>query len=122
MIGLLFSILTGKGITLLEEPEISLHPGVVARLPEFIAKMQRYKNRQVVITTHSYDILSNEGIDEGEVIVLRGGAEGTKAEVIADIQEAKDVLDAGLSMADAVLPMSCPENVRDISNVSVDGV
>ena len=122
LIGLLFSILTGKGITLLEEPEISLHPGVVAQLPEFIAKMQRYKNRQVIITTHSYDILSNEGIDEGEVIVLRGGAEGTKAEVIADIQEAKDVLDAGLSMADAVLPMSCPENVRDISNVSVSEV
>ena len=99
-----------------------MHPGVVAQLPEFIAKMQRYKNRQVIITTHSYDILSNEGIDEGEVIVLRGGAEGTKAEVIADIQEAKDVLDAGLSMADAVLPMSCPENVRDISNVSVPEV
>lgn len=40
LIGFLFSILSGKGISLLEEPEINLHPGVVAQLPEFIAKMQ----------------------------------------------------------------------------------
>lgn len=120
LIGLLFSILTGNGITLLEEPEISLHPGVVAQLPEFIAKMQRYRSRQVIITTHSYDILSSNGIDESEVVVLRNHAEGTRAEVIADIKEAKEVLDAGLTMADAVLPMSRPEHVRDISSVALD--
>lgn len=82
--------------------------------------MQRYRSRQVIITTHSYDILSSNGIDESEVVVLRNHAEGTRAEVIADIKEAKEVLDAGLTMADAVLPMSRPEHVRDISSVALD--
>ncbi len=120
LIGFLFSIMNGKGTLLLEEPEINLHPGVVAQLPEFIAKLQRYKSRQIIITTHSYDILANEGIDENEVILLRSSNEGTHAEVAADIEEAKEILDAGLSMADAILPLSKSENLNDIMKVEIE--
>ena len=112
--------LAGKGVILLEEPELSLHAGVVAQLPEFIAKMQRNKNRQVIITTHSYDILSNSGIDENEVILLQNGSEGTVAKVAADIDEVMQILDSGFSMADAVLPMTAPTDARQMSNVSMD--
>ena len=122
LIGFLFSILNGRGILLLEEPEINLHPGVVKQLPEFIAKLQRYKDRQIIITTHSYDILSNDGIGEDEVILLRSSNEGTDAEVAADIEEAKEILDAGLSMADAVLPLSKSERLNEIMNVRIDQV
>ena len=120
LIGLLFSILAGRGIALLEEPEINLHPGVVAQLPEFIARMQRYKQRQVIVTTHSYDILANEGIDETEVILLQNGDEGTVARTVDEIEEAKEVLDAGLPMADAVLPMTKPENILNMANVELN--
>ncbi len=77
LIGFLFAMLEGNGIILLEEPEINLHPGIVAQIPEFIARMQRYKRRQVIVTTHSYDILSNEGIDGSEVLLLTNTNEGT---------------------------------------------
>ena len=120
LIGFLFAFLAGKGVILLEEPELSLHAGVVAQLPEFIAKMQRNKNRQVIITTHSYDILSNSGIDENEVILLQNGSEGTVAKVAADIDEVMQILDSGFSMADAVLPMTAPTDARQMSNVSMD--
>ena len=120
LIGILFAILAGKGITLLEEPEINLHQGVVAQLPEFIARIQRYKKRQVFITTHSYDILANEGIDEKEVILLQNNAEGTIAQVIADVKNAKDVLDAGFTMADAVLPLTKPGNVHNMANITIN--
>lgn len=120
LIGLLFSILAGRGIALLEEPEINLHPGVVAQLPEFIARMQRYKQRQVIVTTHSYDILANEGIDEAEVVLLLNSDEGTVAKTVDGIEEIREVLDAGLSMADAVLPMTRPDKIRNMANVRLD--
>ncbi len=119
LIGFLFAILSGKGISLLEEPEINLHPGVVAQLPEFIAKMQRHKKRQIILTTHSYDILANGGIDEKEVILLQNDKEGTKATVVADIEEVREIVKAGLSIADAVLPITSPDRIQQLSKVSI---
>ena len=70
--------------------------------------MQRHKPRQIIVTTHSYDILSNEGIDETEVVLLLNSDEGTLAKTVDEMDEVKEVLDAGLSMADAVLPVTRP--------------
>ena len=119
LIGFLFAVLSAKGILLLEEPEINLHPGVVAQLPEFLAKLQRYKHRQLIITTHSYDILANNGIDEREVILLTNGNEGTLAENVSNISDIRDVLGAGFSMADAVLPLSRPDQIQDLGSVEI---
>lgn len=43
LIGFLFALIDSNGVLLLEEPEINLHPGIVAQFPEFIAKIQRVK-------------------------------------------------------------------------------
>lgn len=120
LIGFLFAILSGNGIILLEEPEINLHSGIVAQLPEFIAKMQRYKKRQILITTHSYDILSNAGIDGSEVILLQNTEEGTKAEPISEIEDIRNILQAGLTVADAVIPRTSPSEVENISNIDLN--
>lgn len=63
LIGFLFAMLDGSGIILLEEPETNLHTAIIEAIPEFIAKVQRNKKRQVIITTHSYEILSNQGYE-----------------------------------------------------------
>jgi predicted ATPase len=55
LIGLLWSILDGTGPLLLEEPELSLHVGVVEKLPQMIHRLQRRNDRQVIISTHSAD-------------------------------------------------------------------
>lgn len=120
LIGFLFAVLSAKGILLLEEPEINLHPGVVAQLPEFLAKLQRYKHRQLIITTHSYDILANDGIDEREVILLTNGNEGTLAENVSKVSDIRNVLGAGFSMADAVLPLSRPEHIQNLGLVEIE--
>lgn len=120
LIGFLFAILSGNGIILLEEPEINLHSGIVAQLPEFIAKMQRYKKRQILITTHSYDILSNVGIDGSEVILLENTEAGTKAQPISEIEDIKNILQAGLAVADAVIPRTRPSNVENIANIDMN--
>lgn len=119
LIGFLFAILSGNGIILLEEPEINLHSGVVAQLPEFIAKMQRVKKRQILITTHSYDILSNAGIDGSEVILLENTAAGTEAKPISEIEDIRNILQAGLTVADAVIPRTKPSEVENIANIDL---
>ena len=122
LIGFLFAFIDSNGVLLLEEPEINLHPGIVAQFPEFIAKIQRVKKggRQVFITTHSYDILSNEGIAPEEVLLLTNSPEGTEVEVLSNVEKAKNILAAGFSMADVVMPLTKPWSIESMSHIKLD--
>ena len=122
LIGFLFALIDSNGVLLLEEPEINLHPGIVAQFPEFIAKIQRVKKggRQVFITTHSYDILSNEGIAPEEVLLLTNSPEGTEVEVSSDVEKAKNILAAGFSMADVVMPLTKPRSIESMSHIKLN--
>ena len=122
LIGFLFALIDSNGVLLLEEPEINLHPGIVAQFPEFIAKIQRVKKggRQGFITTHSYDILSNEGIAPEEVLLLTNSPEGTEVEVLSNVEKAKNILAAGFSMADVVMPLTKPWSIESMSHIKLD--
>ena len=122
LIGFLFALIDSNGVLLLEEPEINLHPGIVGQFPEFIAKIQRVKKggRQVFITTHSYDILSNEGIAPEEVLLLTNSPEGTEVEVLSNVEKAKNILAAGFSMADVVMPLTKPWSIESMSHIKLD--
>ena len=122
LIGFLFALIDSNGVLLLEEPEINLHPGIVDQFPEFIAKIQRVKKggRQVFITTHSYDILSNEGIAPEEVLLLTNSPEGTEVEVLSNVEKAKNILAAGFSMADVVMPLTKPWSIESMSHIKLD--
>lgn len=116
LIGFLFAMLDGNGVILLEEPEINLNSGVVEQLPEFIARMQRDKKRQVLVTTHSYDMLSSVGIGTAEVAVLETSPEGTKVSPLSEIPSLQAAVDAGFSIADAAIPAIKPSTAIEISN------
>lgn len=119
LIGFLFAMLDGNGIILLEEPETNLHTAIVAAIPEFVAKVQRNKKRQVIITTHSYEILSNKGIRAEELVILRPSPEGTIAENALDDKAVSAMLEAGLSAADAAMAETRADNIDDIGNVEL---
>lgn len=122
LIGFLFCLIDCNGLVLLEEPEINLHSGIVAKLPEFIASIQRTKkqNQQVIITTHSYEMLANKDIGTNEVLLLQGSKEGTTIAKVSDVEHVKAVIDAGFSMAEAVLPQTKPSNIDALSNLKFD--
>ena len=122
LIGFLFCLIDCNGLVLLEEPEINLHSGIIANLPEFIAGIQRTKKQaqQVIITTHSYEMLDSPGIGTDEVLILQGSKEGTTIKKVSEIAEIKAVVDAGLSMADAVIPHTKPNNINNITQLSLD--
>lgn len=114
LIGVLFAILDCKGMALLEEPETNLHSSVVSRLPQYISKLIRTNNHktQVLITTHSYEILSDQGIGSDEMVVLTPSAEGTKVTNASSMSDVNDELAAGFSVADAVIPYTDPYKVN----------
>jgi len=109
LIGLLWSLISGRGILLLEEPELSLHTAIVEQLPQLFYTVLRKKNRQMIITTHSAELLSHNGISLSEILILQAENEGTKAFLAKDRQEINALLKGGLSPAEAVLPFTKPE-------------
>lgn len=114
LIGLLWAILQGNGPLLLEEPELSLHPEVVRCLPQLLARTQRRTGRQVILSTHSCELLRDDGLGMDEVLLLRPSAEGTKVSLAADIMSAKGLLEGGLAMADIVMPHTKPESAEQL--------
>jgi predicted ATPase len=121
LIGLMWALLDGKETILLEEPELYLHAEIVKQLPEFIAKMQRRKNgtRQVIITTHSYDLLNTHTISPKEILVLEPGPKGTSVKTADSIDLVKKYLDAGFTPAEAITPHTAPKNVDQINQLSL---
>lgn len=109
LIALLWSLQEGKSLLLLEEPELSLNAGIVSKLAPVISRLQRQTKRQVMLSTHSPDLLSDKGIGGEEVLILKPGAEGTEIKVASSMHEIKDLLEGGLSIADAVLPITNPQ-------------
>ncbi len=104
LIGLLWSLLEGDSLLLLEEPELSLNVGIVSKLAELMYRVQRKKKRQIVISTHSADLLSDKGIGGEEVLLLTPGEEGTQVERASSKKEIRALLEAGVSVGEAVLP------------------
>lgn len=114
LFGLLWALLEGSSMLLLEEPEISLNDAIVKEIPLIVDRLQRDRKskRQVVLTTHSDALLSNPGIDERGVVILETGKQGTTGRVL-DSSE-RQALGAGLSVAEVVLPKTRPANVSQL--------
>ena len=93
--GLLWAVLDGTGPLLLEEPELSLHPEVVRYIPLMFARVQKRRHRQIIVSTHSPEMLSDEGIGLNEVLLLTPAREGTIVSPLASVQEANALLSGG---------------------------
>lgn len=116
LISLLWTLLDGDSLLLLEEPELSLHASIVARLPDVIWKMQRARRRQVFLSSHSTELFSDAGIGPAEVALLRPrGSEGTEVALAEHVEGVRLLLEGGMNMAEAVLPMTAPAQVSQLS-------
>lgn len=115
LIGLLWALQTGKGPFLLEEPEISLHHGVVQYLPQLMYAIQRSHPgkplRQTFISTHSPELLEDEGIGAHETLLLHQSENGTEVLLCAECETMIRELKAGLSIADVALARTRPADL-----------
>jgi predicted ATPase len=116
LIGLLWTLLEGDTLLLLEEPELSLHSKIVSKLPALIWRLQRTKHRQVIVSSHSAELFSDRGIKPSEVALLRPkGSEGTVVELASDKNEVRLLLEGGMTVADAVLPLTAPAKIEQLA-------
>jgi predicted ATPase len=118
LIGLLWALLDGRSLLLLEEPEVSLHSEIVRKLPSLMWRIQRQskQRRQLFVSTHSYELLTDKGIRPDEILLLQPGfGEGTQVKAVAEVDEVSDLIRAGLTPADAVLPFTRPKHLEQLT-------
>lgn len=115
LLGLMWSLLEGDSLLLLEEPELSLNEAIVRQIPKLVWQMQRQAKyrRQVLITTHSEALLQDKSIDVREVLRLEPTDNGTV--VHEPSREDRDLVRSGYSVAEAMLPKVRPYSVEQLS-------
>ena len=116
LLGLLWAILDGSGPLLLEEPELSLHSEIVRYIPQMLYHVQhKYQPRQILLSTHSSDLLRDEGIAADEILLFIPTDMGSEVKVGADIAEVKTLLESGLPAADVVIPHTRPSQAHQLA-------
>ncbi len=119
LIGLLWSLLESDSLLLLEEPELSLNAAIVRKLPAIIYRLQRQKRRQVIISTHSFDLLSDRGIGGEEALLLTPGPDGTRIDAASSLKDVRLLLEGGNTVADAILERTAPEGIEKFGQLKL---
>lgn len=117
LIGLLWAVLDGSGPLVLEEPELSLNAAIVKQIPQLFRRAltrSRSGSRQILMTTHSFDLLQDPGIDPSEVLLLSPESQGTTVKVASDIPSIRDLVEGGVSIGEAALPYAEPKNAYQL--------
>lgn len=120
LIGLLWTVVSAPkdgGVLLLEEPELSLNSAIVRTLPTVLARAQRDKTMQVIMSTHAPELLDDEGVLPSEILVLSATSEGTVAEILSDIPEVVGELAADLPTSEIVDGLISPQDLSGLINV-----
>jgi predicted ATPase len=115
LLGLLWSLLDGSSLLLMEEPELSLNSSIVAEIPAMMYKIQRQskRRRQIIVSSHSDALLSNPGIDAAGVLLVEPSENGSTIRGINSTETAA-IMD-GFSVAEVVLPAARPSSAKQLS-------
>ena len=118
LIGLLWMLLSGSGPLLLEEPELSLHEGVIRLLPQMFHRVMHRRSggrRQIFVSTHSSAMLSDSGISPEEILLLRPTEEETEVKRASQYQILQALAKAGAPIGPAVIAETEPEHSQQLA-------
>jgi predicted ATPase len=103
LLGIMWSLLDGDSLLLLEEPELSLNETIVRQIPALLWQMQRKAKhrRQVFVTTHSEALLEHTSVDPRDVLRLEPSADGTRAATATEQEIA--LVKAGYNVVEAMV-------------------
>ena len=117
LIGLLWVLgerASSNRVVLLEEPELSLHTAIVRQLPTILHRMTRDRG-QVVLSTHSDEMLKDPGLGVKEVVMLQPGDDGTMVTSVADLVNIDALLTADLNLDEILEPLTRSNQVNQLS-------
>ena len=107
LLGLLFDLATlprDTSVVLIEEPETFLQASVVRSLPSLLAEVAMNRDVQMVISTHSPELIDSELVLPSQVLVLRSENGETMGELLSQSNDPriKAVVSAGLPKSQGI--------------------
>ena len=101
LLGLLFDLATlprDTSVVLIEEPETFLQASVVRSLPSLLAEVAMNRDIQMVISTHSPELIDSELVLPSQVLMLRSENGETTGQLLSESNDPriKAVVSAGL--------------------------
>lgn len=115
LIGLLWAIDNGTTPLLLEEPELSLHRDVIRQIPRLITSAARRSGRQVVVSTHAEEMLSDRGIDPREILLLEPTEYETKVVLGDSRPEIVAAAEAKIPLGRIVTALTKPRDIEQLA-------
>ena len=107
LLGMLFDLATLPRVTsvvLIEEPETFLQASVVRSLPSLLAEVAMNRDVQMVISTHSPELIDSELVLPSQVLMLRSENGETTGELLSESNDPriKAVVSAGLPKSQGI--------------------
>ena len=107
LLGLLFDLATLPRVTsvvLIEEPETFLQASVVRSLPSLLAEVAMNRDVQMIISTHSPELIDSELVLPSQVLMLRSENGETTGELLSESNDPriKAVVSAGLPKSQGI--------------------
>lgn len=107
LLGLLFDLATlprATSIVLIEEPETFLQASVVRSLPSLLAEVAMNRDVQMVISTHSPELIDSELVLPSQVLMLRSENGETTGQLLSESNDPriKAVVSAGLPKSQGI--------------------
>lgn len=110
LLGLLWALQEGDGLLLLEEPELSLNDSITEHIPLIIDRVlrKRKSSRQVLISTHSDNLIAEVG-DPQSVLLLEPNSNGSTVRTPNNAEA--EMMASGLNPAEVLLPKTRPDQI-----------
>ena len=107
LLGLLFDLATlprDTSVVLIEEPETFLQASVVRSLPSLLAEVAMNRDVQMVISTHSPELIDSELVLPSQVLMLRSENDATTGELLSQSNDPRinAVVGAGLPKSQGI--------------------
>ena len=107
LLGLLFDLATlprDTSVVLIEEPETFLQASVVRLLPSLLAEIAMNRDVQMVISTHSPELIDSELVLPSQVLMLRSEDGETTGQLLSESNDPriKAVVGAGLPKSQGI--------------------
>jgi predicted ATPase len=115
LIGLLWAIENGTAPLLLEEPELSLHRDIIRQLPRLFALASQKAGRQILVSTHAEEMMSDRGIDPSEILLLEPSGHETKVVLGSEKPEIVSAARAKVPLGRLVTAITRPKDIDQMS-------
>lgn len=102
LIALFWQIQEKNAVILLEEPELGLNEAIVEKMALFLHRAAKASGSQVIVTTHSDALLSNNGIDPESILRIEPQKEGSV--ILSPSDDDIAGMDSGIPPSSIVFP------------------